>query len=94
MTFRFVGSRAEKVGTPFVFDSFGQSVDIDMVQATELVDEGMMLIPDAEFATVSGSPDPRFAASCAFAKFKESLKRESPAVPVIPVEEEDNVNIR
>lgn len=46
----FTGDRQEKVGTDYVFTRRGQIVEIeDPAEASALIAEGMMLVPENEF---------------------------------------------
>jgi hypothetical protein len=70
----YVGSRAEIVGTRFVFTEFGQPIELEKPEIEMLVDAGIHLIPEADFAATQTGKDPVRAAWIACDSFKKSLK--------------------
>jgi hypothetical protein len=72
----YVGDRAELVSTRFVFTHFGQSIELEKPEVQMLVDAGIHLVPESDFAAVPESELPAGAWKAADA-FKQFLKEET-----------------
>lgn len=86
-TYVFVGSKAEVVGTPYVFHEFGQTVELEPAEAEMLVlQHGIHLIPQSDFSVAyQFGCMARFEVWVAFDKHQEYLRAKA-AQPVTPAE--------
>ena len=77
--FVFIGDRAEILSTPHVFTSFGQTVDLDVAAADDLiVNQNFPILPADKFAATEGAADRPLAARIALHQYREALREVLP----------------